>query len=316
MKFSKYLVFLLITYTLQLTTYVYADSIYTKDGKEIKGIVVEEYKDRVVLSTVEGEKTVAKADIRELYFDNEESNLIRLAEQARDRRDFARSFTYYNLALKKNPSSKAANDGLVYLQGYLFRKEEAEKLDDIKRRENIERYGTVIGLEKTQTSEEQFKDLTARLWTVIGLAMDIKNKFPEVTDVRLKSPAADAGIHKGDILAAIWGKLTGYMSLAEIMGTLLDKPSLEIKCTVDRALVARTDGATFTMEWEGLTVSGVKEGSPAFDSGLKQGDLVTAIKGTSTRYMPLAKALKLIKKAGDGQVNLILRREILIWRGE
>ena len=128
------LVIFLITYSLQLTTYSNADTIYTKDDKEIKGIVIEEYKDRVLISTVDGEETIKKPDIKELYFDTEEQNLIKLAEQARDRGDFIKSFVYYDKAFKVNPDSRAAKDGIVFLQGYLFKKDMAKKEEEINRR--------------------------------------------------------------------------------------------------------------------------------------------------------------------------------------
>jgi 23S rRNA G2069 N7-methylase RlmK/C1962 C5-methylase RlmI len=46
-----------------------SDTIYTKDGKELKGIIVEDYKDRIVFSTVDGQLTLMKSDVKELYFD-------------------------------------------------------------------------------------------------------------------------------------------------------------------------------------------------------------------------------------------------------
>ena len=310
-----FILFLLATCNLLLDTVLFADTIQMKDGKENKGIVVEDYQDRIVLSTAGGEVTLKKSDIKELYFDNEEENLVKLADQAKDRHDYARAFTYYNMALKINPDFKDANDGLVFLQGYLFRKEESEKLDDIKRRENIERYGTVVPTEKTQTEDERFRSLTDRLRAVIGLTLEIEKGFPKVIDVRLKSPAYAAGIRKNDRLVALWAKMTGYMSLAELMETMLDKPSLEIKCGIERTLEIYPEGLSLTMELKGLTVSGLREEAAQEDQGLKKDDLIVSINGQSTRYMPLKKALALIKGSKD-TVKLVIRRDALIWRGE
>ncbi|MDP3804542.1 MAG: hypothetical protein Q8Q87_03200, partial [Candidatus Omnitrophota bacterium] len=51
---------LLLLYTLYAIPYTlsYADAVYTEEGKELKGIVVEDYRDRVVLSTADGEITI------------------------------------------------------------------------------------------------------------------------------------------------------------------------------------------------------------------------------------------------------------------
>src|SRR3989338_4438616 len=132
-------IFLLVTgYRLLVTNCIFADTIYTNDGKELKGIIVEDYKDRVIFSTSEGEIVVMKEDVRELYYDNEEENLIKLAEQAKERSDYIRAFAYYDRAYKLNPKSKAAKDGLVFLQGYLFRQEQAKKEGEINRRSEME----------------------------------------------------------------------------------------------------------------------------------------------------------------------------------
>ena len=84
----KMLIVFFTAYSLQLTAYsCTADTIYTRDNKELKGIILQDYKDRVLLSTVDGETTLMKADIRELYYDSEEQNLIKLAEQSREKGD-------------------------------------------------------------------------------------------------------------------------------------------------------------------------------------------------------------------------------------
>lgn len=294
-----------------------ADTIYTNDGKEIKGIVVEEYNDRLVLSTADGEVTVMKADIRELTFDSEEDNLVRLAQQAMDRRDQARAYSYYERALKINPDSKAARDGLVYLQSYILRQKEAKKEDDIRRQESLERSGGAL----TAGSAEE--DMAATLERTAGMAIAIKDNFPQVERVKPGSPAYQAGIRKGDVLVAIWGKLTGYMSLDDIIYTLLKRSALEIRCTIERSveITVNSDkkmmsgpegsiGAGLSMEIDGLTVSAVKDAA----AGLEKGDLVVAIDGKSTRYMPLKAVVAFIRNVKSDAVRLTLRRNLIIWR--
>lgn len=302
-----------------------ADTIYLHDGKEIKGIVVEDYHDRLVFSTPDGEITVMKRDIRELYYDSEEDNLIRLGEQARERKDYARAFGYYDMAYKKNPNSKAAKDGLVFLQGYMFRKEEIAKEADIKRREEYERYGTIVPTIKSR--EDALAVAAAKLKDTIGFTLAAKDGGAEVTGLQNNSPASDAGIKMGDSLVAVWGRLTGYLPPAELMSLLLDKSSLEIKCAIERAVDVGIDrnrgalagpndliGASLSMEFDGLTVSSVKDSGPSFEAGLKKGDLVVSIDGSSTRYMPLNKAIDMIRDSKEGTIKFTIRRDIIIWR--
>jgi hypothetical protein len=307
---------LFIAYGLKLTAISAADTIYMKDNKEIKGIVLEDYKDRVLLSTVDGERTLMKSDIRELYFDTEEQNLIKLGEQAREKGDFIKAFVYYDKAFKINPNSKAAKEGIVFLQGYLFKKDIAKKEEDVNRRNEFEALGS--GPVTIRTDEERLKEEIGKLRKTTGITLKSTNGVMVIDSVDLSSPAYDTGIRKGDLLIGIWGRLVGYLSLQEVIQRLLEKTSLETKCTIDRDvfLYANDIGADFKMQFDGLTVEDVKGGSAAEGAGLKQDDIITSISGQSTRYMPIKKAVKLIRRAKYGTINLTIRREIVMWGKE
>ena len=302
-----------------------ADTVVKNNGEELKGIVLEDYKDRLVMSTIHGEKTVMKADVKELYYDEEEENLIKLAEQSKEKRDYIRALTYYDMAFKANPNSKAAKDGLVFLEGYLFRKEQAQKEDDVKKREDLEHQGITAPIQPAAV--ETISEKVSRLRKAIGINLEIRDGFPTVETMLPHSAAYDAGMQRGDKLIAIWAKLTGYMELRDVLDALLDKPSLELKCTIERVLGIPVSpyklvalgpneliGAAFSMEFSGLTAASIREGGAAAGAGLKKGDLVISIDGKSTRYMPLNDAVTTIRSAKDDTVKLTIRREILIWR--
>jgi hypothetical protein len=319
------LIFLIFSVFSLVSGLTYADDVSLNNGEEQKGIVVEDYKDRIILSTIYGEKTIMKSDIKELYYDEEEQNLIKLAEQARQRNDYSKAFAYYNMAFKANPNSKAARDGMVFLEGYLFRKEQAQKEEDVKRRDDLERQG--VGAAFGRASGESTAEKSLRLKKATGIMLEMKDGFPFMNSVSVNSPAYDAGLEKSDKLIAIWARLTGYMDLDEVLAALLDKPSLELKCTIERTLeipvasygfvapgTMELIGASFSMEFDGLTAVSVKSGSASGIAGLKKSDIVTAIDGKSTRYMPLNDAIKMIRNSKDKSVRLTVKREVLIWR--
>src|SRR3989338_1577690 len=302
-----------------------ADTIYTRDNKELKGIVVEDYKDRVIFSTVDGEQTIMKTDVKELYYDTEEQNLVKLAEQARDRDDLTKAFIYYDKAFKLNPSSKQAKDGIVFLQGYMFKKDMAQKEEAVQRHNEFEQFGA-----KPETAvrneEEKLKSDIAKLRDTAGLALKLKDGVTEIGSVGTGSPAHEAGIRPGDVLIAVWGRLVGYLTLSEVAETILEKTSLETKCTISRKVDIRINenrnllsntndlvGITLNMRFDGLTVSAVKEDSPAAGEGVKQDDLIVEISGNSTRYMALKRAIELIKKSKGNTVSLVLQREVVMW---
>lgn len=301
----------------------WADTIMMKDGRRLKGIVVEDYRDRLVLSTVDGEMTIMKSGIDKLSYDSEEDNLLKLAEQAQDRRDYQKAFTYYGMAGRLNPSSRAAKDGMVFLQGYLFRKEEAQKELAVKRMEEYERYmkGQPAGAD-----EESLISDRKRLYESTGIQLKQDGKMPVAEAVLKNSTAYEAGLRRGDRIIAIWGRLTGYMPLGEVISKILDKGMAEFKCTLERDIDVKCGspsifksaekrvGAGFKMVFDGLTAGYVTAGGPSDRAGLEPGDLITAIDGISTRYMPLKKASEFIKNLKPDIIKFTIQREITIWK--
>lgn len=307
-----------------LSQFAAADIIQLKDGREIKGIVIEEYKDRIVFSTPDGETKILKADIKELNFDDEETNLIKLGDQARDSQKYMKAVGYYSSALKLNSNSRQAKDGLLYMQLYLSGKDGSRIGSDIKRQNEIDRDGSSIMVEKNEG--DALREAQTDLARSLGLTLRADGNLPIIGGVKPDSLSYSAGIRKGDILIAIWGRLTGYMTIKEVADQLLKKTSPEIRCTIERTVDVMVDqnkklfagpedliGVSFSMEFDGLTVSYVKDGTAAYGAGLKEGDLIVAINSNSTRYMPLKKAVERIRKA-EGAVRLSLRRDAVIWR--
>jgi len=166
-----------------------------------------------------------------------------------------------------------------------------------------------------------------KLRQTIGVSIELKGDLPEIANVRSESPAYVAGIRKGDLLIAIWGKLTGYMSQQDVVDHLMEKTSLEVKCTIERSVdVAITGlrtpistpndliGAGVNIGFDGLIIASVKDDSAAYKAGIEKDDLVTAINGENTRYMPLKKAVEMIRNSNEGSVRLTIRREVTFWR--
>jgi C-terminal processing protease CtpA/Prc len=122
-------------------------------------------------------------------------------------------------------------------------------------------------------------------------------------------------MRRGDMLIAVWGRFVRYLSIGEVVEMLLEKTSLETKCTIERDINVRTEnfGAELKMQFDGMTVSEVKDPSSAKEAGLKASDIIVNINGNSTRYMPLKKGIDAIKSSKDGLVRLTIRRDLVIW---
>jgi C-terminal processing protease CtpA/Prc len=233
---------------------------------------------------------------------------------------------YYEMAFKVNPDSAAVKQGMAYLRGNFFRKEESLKAADIRRQQDMEVYGPQgPALQKT----DKIGDMAKTLEKTTGMKISIENSMPVVDGLKGDSPAYEAGLRKGDALISVWSKLTGYLSLEETLDLLVNKSAIEIRCVMERvsdvvinpnkSMISSPEDlidASFVMEVDGLTISAVKESGSALEAGLQEGDLVMAIDGKQTRYMPLKKAIDLIRRSNEKTVKLTMRRKAIIWRSK
>jgi len=300
---------------LLFATSSFADTIYLKTGKSLKGVVVEEYADRVVISTHKGEKCILKDVISKVIYDRPEQNLVRLGNAYMARREYEKAYFAYERAQWLNPESKVAREKMNYVTGFYFRKQALKKMDDIKRMQEHE-----DRLRQTAVLDQELeKDLLDK----VGIKTSTKGGRVKVDEVIKGSPAFDAGIRRGDTLVSVWGALTGYMSEDDVARLFLKEGIGEIKAEIERDVTVMNErprqksyadvlGGKLEMLFDGLTLVKLGADSPGREDGLEEGDLITEINGESTRYMPLKKATGIIEKSTAPVFTL--RRKVTIWR--
>jgi len=295
----------------------YADTIYLKNGEEVRGIVVEDYVDRLVISTYEGEKAVFKENIDSIDYDLTEQNLVQLGDSYMARREYEKAYFYYEKASTTNPEYKPAREKMNYIMGYLFRRREEEKRSAVKRRQEFESW--------PHSKTLQDKDLAKALYDDLGLLVDEDGNGIRVIGVRKESPAHDGGIKKNDLLVSVWGRFIDYMTKEEVENLILKESSGEIKMAIERTKKVKKGspltknyknllGGRLDMPLDGLTLAEVKENGVLDKAGFSKGDLITEIDGESTRYMPLNQAIKIIEDRDKESVLFTLRRDITMWR--
>lgn len=299
----------------------YTDTVVLKNNQRLKGVVVEDYKDRVVLSTMEGEKQIMRNSVRSVIFDLEEQNLASLADFYQDQGAYEKAYYYYDKALKINPRYKKARDGLNYVGTYLRQTGRMQKLDHIKRLEEERRWKQRqrrAPAPEVQNREEEIK-------RSLGIVLENAEESFEIADVVLASPAAKAGIKKGDILLAAWGRAVGYMQPEEVMKKLADPGVMDIQVTIARSfrlklkdrpgnynsLIGTQLGFS---EMEGLMVEKVNRDGVADRAGIEEGDIVTEIQGQSTRYMSLKDVERIISSRKGDSLSLKIKRDMAIWK--
>jgi predicted metalloprotease with PDZ domain len=308
--------------TLNAAGHSSADTVNKKDGTELKGVVIEDYDDRVKLSTVSGEVLVMKSEIKELYYDDEERAFLKLAEKERDRGNYESAFENYGKALQANPDSKDAREGIAILQEYIYSKDESLRADFIRRHNWADDSVEAAFRVRADTKGREQDALAVK--RSLGISLKEKGDVIEIAGVAKGSAASRADLREGDIIVAVWGKLVRYMSLDEVLAILARSGLLRVECMIERTVeVRKTDartisgtdgiiGASLGMTVDGLTVASVRQDGPASEAGITPGDLVTAIDRNQTRYMPLKRAVQAIRTSKARVVTLDIRRKLMV----
>ncbi|NQT46358.1 MAG: PDZ domain-containing protein [Candidatus Omnitrophica bacterium] len=301
-----------------------ADEIRLRNGLSVKGIVVEDHYDRVVLSTPKGEVSLLKARIERIVYDRPDKNLVMLGDMYVDNNDFGTALQYYAKAKELVPDSKEAQERFLLAQASLFKEAKFRALESVSGSAALLDWDEFLDSQKNvrgHLSEEE-KQLVAE-----RIGMQIENTGDGrvmVVDVLIGSPVDKAGINKGDIVISAWGRSLRYMPAEEVAKMLSGSRNREINLDISRHINITKDnprilkfpkfmvGASFKYVISGLTVSGVETGGPAHNAGLLEGDYIERIDGEQTRYMPIKKFYKTLAAAKD-DVGLTIRREVTVW---
>lgn len=286
---------------------VFCDTVYLNNGREVKGIVVEEYNDRVVLSTEFGERQIMKDKINRVLYDLPEQNMVAMADKYMEKHDYDRAYYYYEKARGMNPDNKEAIEGVNYLNSYMLRKNSARKAQHVRWRQDVENFR-----ENKPVSHEPNE---LRLIRIVGITLqEVKKKGIIVTKVYAGTPAAIAGMKKGDLLSSIWGELTKYLSKDDAVDRLIKPELMEIQIQIDRYMDSTPDAiqpSQLELTFNGLILKNISEKTKAYKAGLRDGDLILSINYANIRYTPLNEVMQLIKK---DPTRINIRRDLTIWR--
>jgi C-terminal processing protease CtpA/Prc len=303
-----------------------ADTILLKDGQELKGVVVEEYHDRLIFSTERGEICLLKKDTERVIYDTPEENYVKLGAFYRDKGDYNSALYYYEAAYKLNPDLKNAKEGVVLITNMIFRRRQADLEKEVALKQDIENtMGKTIIAESVKAAGPS-KETIDELWKKVGIAIGNTGYDIKVNKVLRDSSAYECGVRAGDIIVSIWGKLIKYMKLSDVYGLFLDRKVSELRLAIERDKVVILKkggffggaesmiGGKLGMEFEGLTVVDAKPGGPLEKTGITKGDRIVELGGSSTRYMPLESVYKLVEETKGKSVRLKMQREITFWK--
>ncbi len=285
----------LVTCCLSLATLVtcslsraHADELDLTSGQTLKGLVVEEHLDRLIVSTADGEQVIRRRDIDEGFFDDPERNYLYLGNEALAGGDLNGATTLFQKALQFNPRLEEVRDAI-------------QRTEDIRRK---------------LVSGWTVNDPVAAVWTRWGMRLAGTGDYPVVEQVAAGRAAAQAGLRVGDRLVAVWGASTGFRALPDVAAQILGPQATPVKFTLQREIVLPPPH-TAAMAWPGIELSlgpqgamVAAAGAAGLAAGVQVGDLVVALDGRATRYMPLAAARAALAAARGRGITLRVQRTI------
>ena len=263
----------------------FADVIYDRSGGTLKGLVVEEHRDRIVFGTENGEKTVLRSEIDDVFYSEPERNYLYLGNQALEEKDFSIARGFFRKALQINPQLSEAQDAL-------------ERTDDWEKKP-----GFGPASDPLPALEKQW-----------GMRLGEGKRLVQVLEIRPGSFAGKAGLAAGDDLATAWSGSLAFLSVRQIAEELVGPPGSKLKLTLQRRIQISSAGKG---PWPGMKLSMKRLGLMVMETeaaGLAPQDRILSIDGQATRYLPLGKARRLIEDARKKGVVFVIERDILLTR--
>ena len=269
-----------------------------KDGREMRGVVVEQHDDRVVVNVEREEVPVMRDKIREIVFDAPEQNFFQSGESLEKGEHWREALAAYEKALKIRPDFDEAREAVRRVKNSAWSRSATGPDSEVEKRQSLyESWGKVASSPKKQKNPERETDAFL-LNKIFGLTMTKTGDWVYADAVISNKDAALAGLEHGDCFVAIDGRSLRYLTVEEVGKSFLTPRYGDFTLEFQRNITLRKTGfekdvSEFGMQVElesrGLVVRSVTAGGPADQAGLKENDLLESVNGVSTRYLVLNK---------------------------
>lgn len=299
-----------------------ADTVVLKNGKGIKGLVVEEHEDRIILSTEKGEIPILRKGIHNIQYDDPAQNYLQVGKAYEKDGKLGEALAFYEKALEVNPNLEEARKASVGVRNQFWATSAEGPRDEVEKQQVIyDSWGQGLPIEDLikKGEIEQQKIVRANL----GVTLEKKGDWVQLGMVDPKNEAGLAGLKKNDRLVSIDSQSLRYLGIDAVAKKMI-VPRLshfllefERDCFLHKAPVKinlKQMGLKFKLTYEGLIVHAVIPQGPAEKAGLKEEDLLIRVNGEATRYMPLQKVMRLLQNSADDRIVFTVRRTALLTR--
>ena len=291
-----------------------ADTIYLKEKKSLKGVIVEEQADRYILSTMEGELPVLKAVVEAVKYDDPERGYYQLGLQLQRAGRLQEALAAFEKSVEIRPDFEAAKEAAFTVRRQLWRQDESEVLTEIEHKQLImQQAGRPAEVAGTQPVTKPAASVV-RFEERYGCDVQYNEGITEVVKVRAGGRAETSGLEAGDKIVAIANEPIQNLRPDEV-SRRLDRDSMEISLTIERRVVVEPakgrvkggQGFEVQLGYDGLHVTKVVKDGPV-DGRLAVGDLLVEVDGRSTRYVGAEGV------AGGARGGIYLVRRLVVLR--
>ncbi|OGW80697.1 MAG: hypothetical protein A3C47_07060 [Omnitrophica bacterium RIFCSPHIGHO2_02_FULL_51_18] len=308
--------------SLFLCTNLFADTVILKNGKEIKGLVVEEHSDRIIFSTERGEIPILRKGVSNIRYDDPAQNFMRVGKAYEEDGKLGEALAFYEKAAEVNPNFEEAQKAAVGVRNRFWASSMEGPRNEMEKQQVIyDSWGKGLPIEELIKKGEVEQQKILR--TNLGVVLEKKGDWVHLEIVELRKEAALAGLKKNDRLISIDSQSLRYLGVEAVAKHLM-LPRLshyllefERNCFLHKE-PAKADlkqlGVKLRLGHEGLVIDSVKQGSAAEKAGLKENDLLVRINEETTRYTPLQKVVQLIQGSTDDRIVFTVRRAALLAR--
>ncbi len=299
---------------------LWADTVTLKNGKLLKGLVVERHEDRIILSTESGEIPILLRGVKEVKYDDPEQSLYQMGRMYESQSKLGEALSFYEKAAELNPDFEEARNAATGVRSRLLASQSQGPRNEMEKQQAIQdSWSQGRGpVSETTTKPSPAKLLKDRM----GLSLEKKGDWVLLGFVESKKTAALAGLKKGDRLVSIDGVSLRYLSPVVVCEKMLEPRLSTFTLEIERDLFIKQAernpsklGFDMGLEYEGIRIKKSRAESAADMAGLKEDDYLVGVNGTSTRYFAVKKAAVLIQNSKTERLVLTVRRNAMLSRG-
>ena len=292
----------------------------------MKGLIVEQHEDRVIVSTEQGETPVMRDKISEIEYDDPAQTFLQIGESHEKAERWGEALAYYEKALQAQPELEDAKRAVVRVRNRFWSKSASGPSSEIEKRQELYDHWGEVKKAPARTEEniqDRSRDEARSLEEGLGLVLEQKGDWTKVSQVSPKKDAAFAGLKRGDRLVSLDGLSLRYLN-ADVVRDKLLVPSravftmeFERDCALTKTGFEKSVsefGFKAELEYRGAVVASVEPEKAAARAGLKENDLLVTAGGAPMRYTPLKKLLNLLLEGPPDSAVLSVRRSVTMTR--